>query len=100
MFPMTGKIKGDIVLTRGWTETGSDAGTTTVTAQVGANDTRSILPASGIAPIRSANGAQYVKKSVKSRTNFKLGATRVKPTGNITYTEVKVKPINREKFLK
>ena len=49
-------------------------------------------------PIKSANGAQYVKKRIKPRTNFEAGAVRLKPANNVEYTAVKVKSIDVEKF--
>ena len=49
-------------------------------------------------PIKSANGAQYVKNSIKPRTNFEAGAVRLKPANDVEYTAVKVKSIDVEKF--
>lgn len=90
MLPMTGKIKGEIVLTRGWKET------ITVNATIDDSMTRSSLMQPKAEPIKSANGAQYVKKSIKHRTNFKAGAFTVKPTSATEYTNVDVKRIDAE----
>jgi hypothetical protein len=90
MLPMAGKIKGEIVLTRGWKET------ITVNATIDDSMTRSSLMQPKTDPIKSANGAQYVKKSIKHRTNFKAGAFTVKPTSATEYTNVDVKRIDAE----
>lgn len=92
MIPMSGKIKGDIVLTRGWKET------ITVNAKIEDEMTRASFIQPNVAPIKSANGAQYVKKSIKSRTNFAAGAVSVKPVAATHYTEVEVKGLDVEKF--
>ena len=86
MVPMGGKIKGEIVLTRGWNPTPAPA---TVKRST------SVVP-NYEAPIKSANGAEYVKRSNYSRTSFaQLGQ---KP--QVNYTKLEVKPINRDKFVK
>lgn len=92
MIPLSGKIKGDIVLTRGWSDDSTES-SDSATPQ-----TNSVVrPMSGT-PIKSANGAQYVKKSIKPRTNFEAGAVRLKPANDVEYTAVKVKSIDVEKF--
>lgn len=92
MVPLNGKIKGEIVLTRGWSE--GDA-TTDVTA-----DIEKTTHAMKVAPIKSANGVQPVKikKNYKSRTSFALLPAEVQ--NKVSYTKVDVKPINRDKFVK
>lgn len=91
MVPMSGKIKGNIVLTRGWNEGNS----TTITVNASTETTTRTMSA---APIKSANGAKVIEKSkVKPRTNFAALATE-KPA--VTYTKIDVKPINRDKFVK
>lgn len=88
MIPMGGKIKGEIVLTRGWDEPEA------APAALKRNAT-GFTPRFE-APIKSANGAEYVKKNRNSRTSFAtLGQ---KP--QVNYTKLEVKPINRDKFVK
>lgn len=91
MIPMNGKIKGDIVLTRGWKEM------ITVTAKIEGQMTRSGAAQNNLSPIKSANGAEAVRSIRHNRTNLNA-LTGSKPA--VTYTEVKVKPIEREKFLR
>ena len=91
MVPMAGKIKGNIVLTRGWNE----GGATTITVSGTTENTTRTMSA---APVKSANGAKVVEKSkIQSRTSFASFATD-KPA--VKYNKIDVKPINREKFVK
>lgn len=92
MVPMNGKIKGEIVLTRGWSENSS-------TIEVSAS-TENTVNAMNVAPIKSVNGVQPVKiqKNYKSRTSFASLPAEVQ--NKVTYTKVDVKPINRDKFVK
>lgn len=92
MIPMAGKIKGEIVLTRGWKEM------ITVTAKIDDGISRSGMLPSNVTPVKSANGAQYQKKSIKARTNFEAGAVTLKPATATEFTEVKVKSIDVENF--
>ncbi len=95
--PMSGKIKGDIVLTRGWTEQTESEETVTTSVGVDAAATRAMK--SSVAPVKSANGAKYVKMNIKSRTNFDARAALVKPSAT-EFTQIKVtKPIDVEALL-
>ncbi len=91
MIPMNGKNKGNIVLTRGWSDM------ITVTAKIDDQMTRSGVAQRNVAPIKSANGAEVERKVRHNRTNLNAIIGN-KPA--VTYTEVDVKPINREKFIK
>ena len=92
MLPMTGKIKGDIVLTRGWKQT------IIVDATIDSEISRSSVAQPKATPIKSANGVEYVKKSIKPRTNFEAGAFNVKPASTTEFNKVEVKRIDAEKL--
>ena len=92
MVPMNGKIKSEIVLTRGWSENGS-------TIEVSAS-TENTVNAMNVTSLKSVNGVQPVKiqKNYQSRTSFASFPAEVQ--NKVTYTKVDVKPINRDKFVK
>ena len=87
MVPMGGKIKGEIVLTRGWKPTPEPAKVK--------RSTTSVAPRYE-APIKSANGAEYVKRNIHSTTNF----AELEQKPQVNFTKIDVKPINRDKFVK
>lgn len=93
MIPLNAKIRGNIVLTRGWSDTVSFG------AEAGA-ETRSVAPANGkVSPLRSANGAQINRVKVYNRTTLDVITAGLKHQ-KVEYTAIKVKGIDREKFLK
>lgn len=94
MIPINGKITGNITLTRGWSEETAENNSELAAFKAEINKgTRSITPT----PIKLANNAEVVRKVRHNRTNLNV-LTGGKPAER--YTEVKVKPINREKFMK